>query len=158
MVGGRLREPEAERVVGVVGGVDRADLEADAAGVELRPPVAGERLLLAVAVDELGQQVVVRVDDHAGEPNRCDFGNHGGMASAAGTVAGIIILISMIVSVAVVAVLFIWAAKKDGEDDRDVQRRSGSSAAHAWANRPCRRGCPRRGCPQCVGCARPRPK
>ncbi len=48
-----------------------------------------------------------------------------GMASAAGTVAGIIILISMIVSVVIVAVLFIWAAKKDGEDDRDVQRRLG---------------------------------
>lgn len=47
------------------------------------------------------------------------------MASAAGTVAGIIILISMIVSVVIVAVLFIWAAKKDGEDDRDVQRRLG---------------------------------
>jgi hypothetical protein len=47
------------------------------------------------------------------------------MASAAGTVAGIIILVSMIVSVVVVAVLFIWAAKKDGEDDRDVQRRLG---------------------------------
>ena len=47
------------------------------------------------------------------------------MASAAGTVLGIVILLSMIASVAVVAVLFIWAAKKDGEDDRDVQRRLG---------------------------------
>ena len=44
-------------------------------------------------------------------------------ASAGETVFGIVILISMIVSVVVVAVVFIWAAKKDGEDDRDVQRR-----------------------------------
>jgi len=47
------------------------------------------------------------------------------MANAAGTVAGIIILISMIVSVVVVGVFFVWAAKKDGEDDREVQRRLG---------------------------------
>ncbi|HEU5211568.1 MAG TPA: hypothetical protein VFU10_02240 [Gaiellaceae bacterium] len=47
------------------------------------------------------------------------------MANAAGIVAGIFILISMIVSVVVVGVLFVWAAKKDGEDDREVQRRLG---------------------------------
>jgi hypothetical protein len=47
------------------------------------------------------------------------------MANAAGTVAGIVILLSMIVSVVVVAVVFVWAARKDGEDDRDVQRRLG---------------------------------
>jgi hypothetical protein len=47
------------------------------------------------------------------------------MATAAGTVAGIIILVTMIVSVVVVGVVFIWAAKKDGEDDQAVQRRLG---------------------------------
>ena len=47
------------------------------------------------------------------------------MASAAGTVAGIIILITMIVSVVVVGVVFVWAARKDGEDDREFQRRHG---------------------------------
>jgi hypothetical protein len=69
----------------------------------------------------------VRVDDHAASVTRRIFGNDDGMAlaSAAGTVAGIVILVSMIVSVVVVAVLFVWAAKKDGEDDRDVQRRLG---------------------------------
>jgi nitrogen fixation-related uncharacterized protein len=46
-------------------------------------------------------------------------------ASAGETVFGIVILISMIVSIVVVAVVFLWAAKKDGEDDRDVQRRLG---------------------------------
>jgi hypothetical protein len=47
------------------------------------------------------------------------------MASSAGTVAGIFILVTMIVSVIAVAVVFIWAARKDGEDDRDLQRRLG---------------------------------
>ena len=47
------------------------------------------------------------------------------MATAAGTVAGIVILVTMIVSVIVVGVVFVWAAKKDGEDDRDFQRRHG---------------------------------
>ena len=37
----------------------------------------------------------------------------------------IAIFISMLVSVGVVVVLFVWAAKKDGEDDREVQRRLG---------------------------------
>jgi len=47
------------------------------------------------------------------------------MANAGDIAFGIVILISMIVSVVVVGVLLVWAAKKDGEDDRDVQRRLG---------------------------------
>ena len=43
----------------------------------------------------------------------------------AGTIFGIVILISMLASVVAVGVVFIWAAKKDGEDDRDVQRQLG---------------------------------
>jgi hypothetical protein len=44
--------------------VDRADLDADAAAVEQRQPVALERPLLRAAVGELDEQVVVGVDDH----------------------------------------------------------------------------------------------
>jgi len=39
--------------------------------------------------------------------------------------AGIILLVVSLASAAVVAVLFVWAAKKDGEYDRSVQRRLG---------------------------------
>ena len=60
--------------------VERADLEADAAGLEPRQPVAVEEPFVAVAQDEvaelpflaredeLEQQVVVSVDDHEAEP------------------------------------------------------------------------------------------
>jgi len=39
--------------------------------------------------------------------------------------AEILLLVVMVVSVLVVAGLFVWAAKKDGEDDRAVQKRLG---------------------------------
>ena len=39
--------------------------------------------------------------------------------------AGILILLVTLVSVVVVGVLFVWAARKDGEEDRAVQRRLG---------------------------------
>jgi hypothetical protein len=38
------------------------------------------------------------------------------------TAAGILILVVTLVSVLVVAVLFVWAARKDGEEDRAVQK------------------------------------
>ena len=39
--------------------------------------------------------------------------------------AGIIALVVVALSVALVAGLFVWAAIKDGEEDRAVQRRPG---------------------------------
>ena len=39
--------------------------------------------------------------------------------------AGIIVLLSVAASVVIVAVVFVWAAKKDGEYDRGVQKRLG---------------------------------
>jgi hypothetical protein len=38
---------------------------------------------------------------------------------------GIVMGVFVLLVAAFVAGLFIWAAKKDGEDDRDVQRRLG---------------------------------
>jgi heme/copper-type cytochrome/quinol oxidase subunit 2 len=38
------------------------------------------------------------------------------------TAAGILILVVTLVSVLVVAVIFVWAARKDGEEDRAVQK------------------------------------
>jgi hypothetical protein len=39
--------------------------------------------------------------------------------------AEVLTLVVMLASVAIVAVAFIWAAKKDGDDDQKVQRRLG---------------------------------
>ena len=39
--------------------------------------------------------------------------------------AEILLALVMLVSVAVVLAVFVWGAKKDGEDDRAVQRRLG---------------------------------
>ena len=41
------------------------------------------------------------------------------------TAAGIFILTLSIVSIVVVAIAFIWAARKDGEEDKEIQRRLG---------------------------------
>jgi type II secretory pathway pseudopilin PulG len=41
------------------------------------------------------------------------------------TAAGIVILALSIVSIIVVAIAFVWAARKDGEEDRELQRRLG---------------------------------
>ena len=41
------------------------------------------------------------------------------------TAAGIFILALSIVSIIVVAIGFVWAARKDGEEDRELQRRLG---------------------------------
>jgi hypothetical protein len=39
--------------------------------------------------------------------------------------AGIVAVVSMAVLAAIVGVLFVWAARKDGEEDRALQRRLG---------------------------------
>jgi hypothetical protein len=39
--------------------------------------------------------------------------------------AGILMLVVSLASVVVVGVLFVWAARKDGEEDRALQRRLG---------------------------------
>ena len=39
--------------------------------------------------------------------------------------AEVLTLVVMLASVAIVAVAFVWAAKKDGDDDQRVQRRLG---------------------------------
>lgn len=39
--------------------------------------------------------------------------------------AGVLILLLTLASVVVVGVLFVWAARKDGEEDRALQRRLG---------------------------------
>ena len=41
------------------------------------------------------------------------------------TGAGIFLLVSTLVSVIVVFAAFVWAARKDGEEDRALQRRLG---------------------------------
>jgi nitrogen fixation-related uncharacterized protein len=41
------------------------------------------------------------------------------------TVAGILLLVISIVSVIVVFAAFVWAARKDGEEDRALQKRLG---------------------------------
>ena len=41
------------------------------------------------------------------------------------TVAGIAILVVLAASVVIVGVVFVWAARKDGEYDRRLQRRLG---------------------------------
>ena len=41
------------------------------------------------------------------------------------TAAGIFLLIVSLLSVIVVLAAFVWAARKDGEDDRALQRRLG---------------------------------
>jgi len=41
------------------------------------------------------------------------------------TAAGIFLLVVSLVSVAVVFAAFVWAARKDGEEDRALQRRLG---------------------------------
>ena len=41
------------------------------------------------------------------------------------TAAGILLLVISIVSVIVVFAAFIWAARKDGEEDRALQKRLG---------------------------------
>jgi hypothetical protein len=55
--------PLACRLRGDVGGVERADLDADAAGLEPWQPVPLEQAIVTPAKDELEQQVVVGVDD-----------------------------------------------------------------------------------------------
>jgi hypothetical protein len=42
------------------------------------------------------------------------------------TAAGILMLVVSLASIVVVGVLFVWAARKDGEEDRALQRRLGS--------------------------------
>jgi len=41
------------------------------------------------------------------------------------TATAIVALIGVIVPAAIVLAVFVWAARKDGEDDREVQRRLG---------------------------------
>jgi hypothetical protein len=41
------------------------------------------------------------------------------------TAVGIVLLLALVIPVVVVAVAFIWAARKDGEEDRALQRRLG---------------------------------
>ena len=41
------------------------------------------------------------------------------------TAAGIFILALSVAAIIVVAIGFVWAARKDGEEDRDLQRRLG---------------------------------
>ena len=41
------------------------------------------------------------------------------------TAAGILVLVVPLAGVIVVAAAFLWAAKKDGEEDRALQRRLG---------------------------------
>jgi hypothetical protein len=40
--------------------------------------------------------------------------------------AGILMLVLSLASAVLVGVLFVWAARKDGEEDRALQRRLGS--------------------------------
>ena len=42
-----------------------------------------------------------------------------------GATAAVIAIVSVVVTAAVVLGLFVWAARKDGEYDREVQRRLG---------------------------------
>ena len=41
------------------------------------------------------------------------------------TAIGILILVTSVVSIVLVGVAFVWAARKDGEEDRALQKRLG---------------------------------
>ena len=41
------------------------------------------------------------------------------------TVAGILMIVFSLVAIVAVTIGFIWAARKDGEEDRELQRRLG---------------------------------
>jgi hypothetical protein len=41
------------------------------------------------------------------------------------TAVGIVLLLALVVPVVVVVLAFVWAARKDGEEDRALQRRLG---------------------------------
>jgi hypothetical protein len=48
-----------------------------------------------------------------------------GYATGMNTAAGILLLVVSLLSVIVVLAAFVWAARKDGEEDRALQRRLG---------------------------------
>jgi nitrogen fixation-related uncharacterized protein len=52
------------------------------------------------------------------------------------TLLGILIAVASVVTLAVIAWAFIWAAKKDGEEDRTVQKRSASYVALGSGDSP----------------------
>jgi hypothetical protein len=52
-------------------------------------------------------------------------GNAGSVGETMSTAAGILVLAVSLLGVFVVAVAFVWAARKDGEEDRALQRRLG---------------------------------
>ena len=84
---GRLAERLAEGPLGLAFELDedRADLQADAAGLEQRQPGAGERALLAeaeLAVGELEQEVEMAVRDHARQSTSARRGVPGDGAEA----------------------------------------------------------------------------
>jgi hypothetical protein len=41
------------------------------------------------------------------------------------TAVGVVLLVALVVPVIVVAIAFVWAARKDGAEDRALQRRLG---------------------------------
>ena len=49
----------------------------------------------------------------------------GGYADLVNTLAEILLIVLLAVPLIIVGVLFVWAARKDGDEDRAVQRRLG---------------------------------
>ncbi len=58
-------------------------------------------------------------------PTRCLAGGGSGTLKGMDTAAGILVLAVSLAGVVVVALAFVWAARKDGEEDRALQRRLG---------------------------------
>jgi len=56
---------------------------------------------------------------------RCVTITSGGKTSNVSAAAAVIAIVSTVVTAAIVLGLFVWAARKDGQYDRDLQRRLG---------------------------------
>ena len=52
-------------------------------------------------------------------------GEKEGTARGAETVSEVLFIVLLAVPLVIVAVMFVWAARRDGEEDRAVQRRLG---------------------------------
>jgi hypothetical protein len=85
--------------------------------------VAGDGGEPAVGAGRVAQLVSRRTtpETNAVSCRTRDFGNHWGMDVAAEIIAFVVVLLS----VAVVAGVFVWAAIKDGQEDRALQKRLG---------------------------------
>jgi hypothetical protein len=58
-------------------------------------------------------------------PARPKLGNIGATLSQMTSIAGIVALVAVLVPLAIVGAVFVWAARKDGAEDKALQARLG---------------------------------